>query len=171
MLMAARLIASLLTSTEGGVRLCVAVPNIDLLPCLEVAKDHPRSSLEEAADSGDWRNGRKELWPSPQARAEHPTKPGLTPAWGERGKDGSSPITSSWCHVTSLLATAALGWAKLGPLCGAVWPQTGWGLCATCCPCITPGSPRVALKVWYFEGSLCLQHGQRWVLLPLCLFL
>lgn len=53
MLMAARLIASLLTSTEGGVRLCVAVPNTDLLPCLEVAKDHPRSSLEEAADSGD----------------------------------------------------------------------------------------------------------------------
>lgn len=139
---------------SGSVWLC---PELIYCHTLEVAKDHPRSSLEEAAGSSDCGSGRRELWPSPLACAEHPAKPGLTPAWGEHGEDGSAPATSSQCHVTSLLTMAALGWPKLGPLWGIAWPQTGWGLGATCSACTTPGSPRVALKM-----SLYLLCGQRY---------
>lgn len=45
MLMAARLIASLLTSSEGGVWLCVAVPNVDLLPYFGGSQRSPKEQL------------------------------------------------------------------------------------------------------------------------------
>lgn len=45
MLMAARLTASLLTSSEGGVRLCVAVPNVDLLPYFGGSQRSPKEQL------------------------------------------------------------------------------------------------------------------------------
>lgn len=96
---------------SGSVWLC---PELIYCHTLEVAKDHPRSSLEEAAGSSDCGSGRRELWPSPLARAEHPAKPGLTPAWGGAwgGWLSSRHVQPMPCHLPARHGSPGL--AKTG---------------------------------------------------------
>lgn len=118
------LTASLLTSSGGGVRFCVAVPNVDLLPYFGGSQRSPKEQLGGGCGHSDWGGGRRELWPSPLARAEHPTKPGLTPAWGERGEDDSAPTMPSQCHGSPRLGKT--GASLRGIL---VTDRLGFGCC------------------------------------------
>lgn len=163
MLMSTRLTALLLTSGDGGVRLCMAMPTVELLQYFGGSQSTAKERRggwqppEEAADGDGYGGGRRERRQTPSARAEHPAKPGLTsPAWGQHGEGGSAPTASSRCRIASPFAVAALGWAKLGPLRWVVWRQTGWLRVsgAICSPCIAPGSPRVAFKVTFYLQRL-----------------
>lgn len=122
MLTSTRLTALLLTSGDGVVRLCMAMPTVELLQDFGGSQSTAKERRggwqppEEAADGDGYGGGRRERRQTPSGRAEHPAKPGLTsPAWGQHGEGGSAPAASSRCRIASPFAVAALGWAKFGP--------------------------------------------------------
>lgn len=156
MLMSTRSTASLLTSSDGVVRLCMAMPTVDLSQYFggsqSTAKE--RHGGRQPPREGDgWGWGRRECRQTPSARAENPAKPGLTSlAWGERGESPSAPAAASRCRAASLFAGQ-----NLGPLAGEVGGrQVGLGFwVGFALPVLRLGAPGWLLRWLFFIFSVC----------------